>query len=115
MIATLAFVLLSGTASISPMESGDLDQAEAFLSDSFSLIDRDGSGFIEEAEQPPLKTRQVSTDGTDNGPIEADPAAWRTIFDVDEDGKVSREEYIAKLLPGVLERGIPENWKPRGG
>jgi DNA-binding CsgD family transcriptional regulator len=86
-------------------------EAEQFLARNFQLSDKDGSGFIESGEQPPMKIRRIENGGNRSQQRLADADTWIDAFDNNGDRRVSREEYIARLLPGILEQGIPGGWK----
>lgn len=113
-ILIIAIVLFASQTSPVPDHRAPdtMAEAEAFLGASFDFLDRDRSGFIEDGEQPPIKTRRIASDGQTADTQLADGSTSTALFDTDGDRRVSRAEYISHLLPMVLERGIPVNWKP---
>jgi DNA-binding CsgD family transcriptional regulator len=98
------------------------DEIRAFVAESFDLMDKDHSGFIERDEAPaagigfsqphggePAKGGKLTwVTGT------AGQALWISNGDKDGDGKMSKDEYIAWMYPIWAQRGaIPAFWKPR--
>ncbi len=98
------------------------EEIRRFLAESFALMDRDHSGFIERAEAPPLGVGPPHPAGTK--PPKGEPvtwmrgktgqAAWIAQVDTNDDGKVSEAEFVAFSLPTWQSRGLPADWKPRG-
>lgn len=83
------------------------EEATAYLEASFDRIDRDKSGFLDAADSPRV-TVQGQSDIAPKAVDTSDAASmWITRLDANGDGKVSREEWVTKLRPGVMERGIP--------
>ncbi|NIJ62183.1 hypothetical protein [Qipengyuania flava] len=111
MIAGILVLIFQAVTSAPAQQATTVTEAEEFLSRSFQLNDKDGSGFIESGEQPPMKIRRIENDGSRSRQRLADADTWIDAFDNNGDQRVSREEYIARLLPSVLEQGIPAGWK----
>lgn len=99
------------------------DEIRAFVAESFDLMDKDHSGFIERGEAPAAGigfTRppgnQASAGDTRTSWITgtAGQALWISNGDKDGDGKVSKDEYIAWMYPiWSQRRELPAFWKPR--
>lgn len=92
------------------------DEVRAYFNDMFDRLDRDRSGYVELAEAP---RRQVISarlgDGTMRQLLLAQ-AEWFALGDGDQDGKVNRTEYFARLLPPVQAiLGVPASWRPMDG
>jgi hypothetical protein len=92
------------------------DEVRAYFNDMFDRLDRDGSGYVELAEAP---RRQVISAKLGDGTIRQLPLAqaeWFAQGDGDQDGRVSRTEYFARLLPPVQAVfGVPASWRPMDG
>ena len=90
------------------------EQAAAFLASSFTIMDRDRSGYLEAGEAPPTSVRISGAHGTSR---QMDVGQRGAMFlarnDRDGDGRVSREEFIAANREMVEAAGIPANWRPR--
>lgn len=89
------------------------ETATAFLGESFDLMDRNHSGFIDPSETP--RTMVRLEDGAKQAiePVRA-YAMFVARSDRNGDGRVSREEYISAGRDMVEANGIPANWKPNG-
>ncbi|MBO9714824.1 EF-hand domain-containing protein [Sphingomonas sp.] len=93
------------------------EEVREFLTESFGIMDRDHSGFIERGETPHMSVR-VGEAGS-NGPMQQveqtrAEAMWLARNDRDGDGKVSLDEYIAAMAPILEAAGVPARWKPKG-
>jgi len=89
-------------------------QAEAFLGQSFDILDRDRSGYLEAGELPVTAARfKVGDQPFKSVPAEAAKSMYLARNDRDGDGKISRAEYIADGRARVAVTGIPANFKPR--
>lgn len=90
------------------------EEVRAYLNDMFDRLDRDGSGAVERAEAP---QRQVISATARDGTIRQLPltqAEWFAKGDGDGDGRVTRTEFLGRLVPpvqGIL--GVPADWRPR--
>lgn len=89
------------------------EQATAFLVSSFEIMDSDHSGYIEPVEAPGVSVRDSSDTVPRRVPGRQGAAMWIANYDRDGDGKVSKVEFIARMLPGVEAKGVPANWRPR--
>jgi hypothetical protein len=78
------------------------ERVEAYVRKEFDVWDRDRSGFIELAEAP-------ARIFVNSAPIEGYEARGHFVADFDKDGngKVSYQEFAAKIRGQFLERGIP--------
>lgn len=89
------------------------EEVRAYFNDMFDRLDGDGSGYVELAEAP---RRQVISARLHDGTIRELPltqAEWFAQGDGDHDGKVSRTEYFARLLPPIQAvYGVPADWRP---
>ena len=88
------------------------EQATAFLGQSFEILDRNHSGFLEAEEAPPTAI------GSGDGPPqrlspERAGAYFIARLDRDGDGRISRSEYVVGERPGILAAGVPANWRRR--
>jgi DNA-binding CsgD family transcriptional regulator/Ca2+-binding EF-hand superfamily protein len=95
------------------------ERVRAYVRQEFDGLDKDGSGFIE-LEEAPLRLAEMEPRPADE-PIRLyrkedvakewhGPAAQReyiAMFDDDDDGRVSFEEYAEPVMPHRLQRGIP--------
>ncbi|MBX3565835.1 MAG: EF-hand domain-containing protein [Sphingomonas sp.] len=100
-----AAMILLAPAQDSPKVS--FEDATAYLEASFDRADRDKSGFLDAADTPRIAVK-APEDTEPRAVGDTLPASfWISKLDADGDGKVSRAEYIAKLRPGIMERGIP--------
>lgn len=92
------------------------DEVRAYLNDMFDRLDRDGSGHVDAAEAPRHQVTSFrARDGT-IGQLPLTQAEWIDQGDADRDGRVSRTEYFAHLIPPVQAiLGVPEDWSPRDG
>jgi DNA-binding CsgD family transcriptional regulator len=90
------------------------EQAAAFLGQSFDILDRDKSGYLEAGELP-ATTARIKVGDQPFKPVSAEMAKSMYLErnDRNGDGKVSREEYIAEGRSRVAVTGIPANFKPR--
>lgn len=88
------------------------EQATAFLTQSFTVMDKDKSGYLE-ANEAPRASVSVNSGPRKEVGAEQGGRMFLARFDTNGDGKVSKEEYIATRRPMVLATGIPANWKPR--
>ena len=111
MIAGISVLIFQAVSSAPAQQATTVTEAEEFLARSFQLNDKDGSGFIESGEQPPMKIRRIENSGSRSQQRLTDADTWIDVFDTNGDQRVSREEYIARLLPSILEQGIPAGWK----
>ena len=89
------------------------EQVTAFLGDSFDILDRDHSGFLEASEMPPVQVRVGSPGNLRAVDQAAARAMWMERGDTDGDGRISKTEYIAASRPPFDHGGIPADWKPR--
>jgi hypothetical protein len=90
------------------------EQAAAFLSSSFTTMDRDHSGYIEAGEAPPTSVRIGGAHGiSQHVDVDQHGAMFLARNDRDGDGRVSREEFIAANVAIIEAAGIPTNWRPR--
>ena len=98
------------------------DEIRAFVAESFDLMDKNHSGFIERGEAPAAGIGfthppgdQASKDGKTSWITgTAGQALWISNGDKDGDGKMSKDEYIAWMYPIWSQRGaLPAFWKPR--
>lgn len=118
--AALALQFAGGTAppqDKQPRIPATPEKAAAFLGESFDLMDRNKSGFLDPEEAPRTAVR-IRPKGGPTGPMrEVDPARVYAMLlartDRDGDGKISREEYISDARAMIEATGIPANWKPR--
>jgi DNA-binding CsgD family transcriptional regulator/Ca2+-binding EF-hand superfamily protein len=109
------------------------ETVRAYVNWSFDALDKDRSGFVERrevlsggvafetvvhkgpghkpSERPlyPDKNLSVAVIGG-----EAGKAAWVAVYDKDENGKVSRDEYMAENYRIHLARGLPVGWRLPG-
>lgn len=116
-----------GTRSIEELAFRPATRAElrAFCAESFRLMDRDRSGFIERDEAPasgiglgephpagvtPPKDEPIRWIGGTMG-----QAMWISNLDTDADGKASEAEYLAWDMPLFEHRGVPVGWRPAPG
>jgi hypothetical protein len=92
------------------------DEIRAYFNDMFDRLDRDGSGFVEPAEVPRLQVTSVTVgDGTIRQ-LPLTQAEWLAQGDGDRDGRVTRTEYFARLIPPVQAIfGVPPGWQPSDG
>ena len=111
MIVAVAFLISQASVAPEYRAATSSSEAETFLSASFDIMDRDRSGYVEEGEQPPFKVRRIESDGKPAETQLRNPEEWIELFDTDGDRRVSRAEYISHLLPVIIERGVPSNWK----
>ena len=88
------------------------EQATAFIAQSFEVMDRNRSGYLE-ADEAPRASVSVNNGPRKEVGAEQGGRMFLARFDTDGDGKVSKAEYIATRRPMVLAIGIPANWKPR--
>lgn len=116
--AALALQFIGGTAPVAQDKQARVpatpERAAAFLGESFGLMDRNKSGFLDPEELPRTTVRI----GRKDGPKEdVEPARAKAMFmartDRDGDGKISRDEYISANRALIEIGGIPANWKPR--
>lgn len=103
-----------------PTRTGTPEEIRAFILSSFATMDRDGSGYIERAEAPGLGVSRPYPKGNPPPPEEVSwlrdkvgQAAWIARIDMDDDGRVSRGEFLGFSQPIFARRGIPADWKPR--
>ena len=95
----------------------DMKEASAFLTTSFASEDLDHSGFLEPAEASRMEPRDAQRDKSLPPAPPAgqpDPAAeqkWMPKLDTNRDGRVSRDEYIAYMMPWILWQGVPADWR----
>jgi DNA-binding CsgD family transcriptional regulator len=88
------------------------EQATAFIAQSFAMMDKDKSGYLE-ADEAPRASVSVNNGPRKDVGAEQGGRMFLARFDTNGDGKVSKDEYIAARRPMVLATGIPANWKPR--
>lgn len=73
----------------------------------FQKIDVDGSGFIEEDEVPELLKLTYKQMGFANYvPSSEDVKSWIKMTDVNDDGKISLDEYEFLVLKSLEKAGI---------
>jgi hypothetical protein len=90
------------------------EQAMAFLGQSFDIMDRDRSGYLEAAELPVSTARvKVGDQPFRELPAETARAMFLERNDRNGDGRISRDEYIAEGRARVAITGIPAGWKPK--
>ncbi len=105
------------------MRPASPEEIRAFVRSSFTMIDKDHSGFIEQREAPSAgigfgqphpggqtlsKNERVTYITGRDG-----QALWIAIGDKDGDGKMSEDEYLAWIYPIWAARGtVPANWQP---
>lgn len=90
------------------------EQADAFLGQSFDIMDRDKSGYLEAAELPATSARvKVGDQPFRELPADTARSMYLERNDRNGDGRVSRDEFIANGRARVAVTGIPANWKPR--
>ena len=89
------------------------EQVSAFLGNSFDLLDRDHSGFLEASEMPPVKVRVGPPGNLRAVDQAAARATWMKRGDTDGDGRISETEYIAASRSPFDHGGIPVDWRPR--
>ncbi|MEP9358234.1 EF-hand domain-containing protein [Sphingomonas sp. KR3-1] len=90
------------------------EQAEAFLGQSFDIMDRDKSGYLEAGELPVTSARvKIGDQPFRKVSVALAKSMYLEHNDRNGDGKVSRDEYIAAGRARVAITGIPANWKPR--
>jgi DNA-binding CsgD family transcriptional regulator len=116
-VAALVWSMAGGQTQTSAQagQKATAEQATAFLTSSFELMDRDHSGFVELAEAPERMTVRAVREGAEAqvvAPHQA-RAMWIAQADSDSDGKVSSAEYVASHLAIFMAQGVPANWKPK--
>jgi DNA-binding CsgD family transcriptional regulator len=89
------------------------EQAEVFLSSSFDTMDRDKSGFIDLNETPPIFVRDPQDSERRQVSGVQGQRMWIAGFDKNGDGKVSKAEFVGRMLPSIEAKGVPSNWRPR--
>lgn len=111
-IAGITFMLLS-TFIIAMLLTGQdtrqgatYEEATSYLEASFAKIDRDGSGFVDAADAPKM-TVQGPGDMAPRPMAPSDASLWIERLDANKDGKVSRDEWVGGLRPGLMQHGIP--------
>jgi len=128
-LALLAFVAQDVPAadpSASPMfdERGQVvaarkvgaDEADAYLRESFALMDVDHSGYFEPVEAGKFEPRDHKRDAKlppAPPPGARDPAGerkWMDLLDHDRDGRVTSQEYRQYMMPWTLLSGVPADW-----
>ena len=73
----------------------------------FRSIDDDQSGFIGEEEVPQLLIETYKTMGVNNyNPTQEDVKAWMSLTDLDEDGKVTLEDYEDFVVRSLKNAGF---------
>lgn len=107
----LMIPLLAALAIILPGQDAppgaSYEEATAYLEASFTRIDRDRSGYLDAADAPTV-TVQGDGDAAPKPVTSSDATSmWLTRLDTDKDNKVSREEWVTGLRPGIMARGIP--------
>lgn len=73
----------------------------------FRQIDDDQSGYIGESEVPQLLIETYKTMGVNNyNPTSEDVKAWMSLTDLDEDGKVTLEDYEDFVVRSLKNAGF---------
>lgn len=71
------------------------------------MFDRDGSGFLDEAEVPNLMVETYKTMGMNNyAPSREDVRSWMAMSDSNRDGRVSLQEYEELIIRSLKNAGI---------
>ena len=87
----------------------------AFLTDGFTLMDKDKSGFVDRSEVLGYGLIQGSSppdvESLSEAEIEEGRRRWIAVADRNDDRLVSLDEYIAWQLPVQRVLGVPANWR----
>jgi DNA-binding CsgD family transcriptional regulator len=87
-----------------------------FITESFAIMDRDHSGYIERSEAP---TVRMSAEPSEAGAAKGKPvlvrdpgaqAAWLATYDLDGDDRISLKEYMDESFARFMNWGVPANW-----
>lgn len=97
---------------VTPRKVGP-DEADAYLRESFALMDADHSGFFEPAEAGKLEPRNRDRDTALPPAPPAGERKWMDLLDHDRDGRVSSDEYRRYMMPWTLLSGMPADWHKR--
>jgi DNA-binding CsgD family transcriptional regulator len=86
----------------------------AFVTESFTAMDKDKSGFIVQADVPGFGVIQgappPNLEAMSETEIEESKRRWIAVGDRDDDRRVSLDEYLAWYYPLQAGRGVPANW-----
>ncbi len=91
------------------------DTVRAFLTDGFTMMDKDKSGFIDRSEVLGFGLIQGSSPrdvkSLSEAEIEEGRGRWIEVGDRNDDRLVSLDEYIDWQLPLQRVLGVPANWR----
>lgn len=91
------------------------ETVRAFLTDGFTMMDKDKSGFIEQTEVLGFgliqSTSPPDVESLSEAEIEEGRRRWIEVGDRNDDRLVSLGEYIAWQLPLQSVLGVPVNWR----